>query len=296
MSYVEHSRVGEALTVTGTGDITTGSTPLTNLRTFANACTVGDTFPLWIIDTTAGTFEESVGTYSAANTITRTPYIGQTLVSFAGNSCQVFINRSRYNDTSVPNVDPSGFSWVGFKNWSQPVYASHPNNGCDWSPTALPAYFPVLWECPGIISAVTFEVYTASATAGSGALVALMAPTAGSASSWTILCDFTATTNVDLTTKSTQTISNFTPFYLPRGLYILQVVENATGSNSGSMRSWGECNGDYLYIFNSTYETADRPSKAGAPQAGTLNNPLLTASDLKNSINCSCPVTLLGVS
>ncbi len=91
MPYIEYPRVEENLVVTGTGAVTTGSTPVSGAQTFADVATIGDTFPLWIVDTSTSppTIESSLGTYTAANTITRTG----TLVSFLGNACSVFIAR-----------------------------------------------------------------------------------------------------------------------------------------------------------------------------------------------------------
>ncbi len=97
MPYVEHFRVEESLVVTGTGAVTTGATPVAGSQTFADAAAVGDTFPLWIVDTTTSppTIEASLGTYTAANTVSRTlvPGGSPALVTFAGNACSVFIAR-----------------------------------------------------------------------------------------------------------------------------------------------------------------------------------------------------------
>ncbi len=97
MPYVEHFRVEESLVVTGTGAVTTGATPVAGSQTFADVGVIGDTFPLWIVDSTASppTIEASLGTYSAANTLTRTlvPGGSAALVTFLGNACSVFIAR-----------------------------------------------------------------------------------------------------------------------------------------------------------------------------------------------------------
>ncbi len=97
MPYVEHFRVEESLVVTGTGAITTGATPVAGSQTFADAAAIGDTFPLWIVDSTVSppTIEASLGTYTAANTVSRTLVLGGSpaLVTFLGNACSVFIAR-----------------------------------------------------------------------------------------------------------------------------------------------------------------------------------------------------------
>ena len=95
--YREYFRVEESIVVTGTGAITTGATAASGAQTFSDVASIGDTFPIWIVDTTTSppTIEASLGTYTAANTVSRTLLSGgsSALVSFLGNTCSVFISR-----------------------------------------------------------------------------------------------------------------------------------------------------------------------------------------------------------
>jgi hypothetical protein len=119
MAWVEHPRVSESITVTGTGSITTGTVATANNYTFASACAIGDTFPLWIVDktTTPATLDYCIGTYTATDTVSRTAVAGRTLVSFAGNACDVFIAR-------LPSVMTSG----GASSQGLPVVISSTGN------------------------------------------------------------------------------------------------------------------------------------------------------------------------
>ena len=76
MSHILETRVAETTTSTGTGDITLGGA-LTAHRAFADVCGTGDTteYVIYAVDTAGaptGDWEEGKGTYSAANTLTRT--------------------------------------------------------------------------------------------------------------------------------------------------------------------------------------------------------------------------------
>lgn len=76
MAYIVEDRVAETSTSTGTGDFTvTGA--FTGFRAFSAVCVVSDTIPYMIeaVDGSGiptGEWETGIGTYSAANTLTRT--------------------------------------------------------------------------------------------------------------------------------------------------------------------------------------------------------------------------------
>ena len=91
MSHVIETRVAEATTTTGTGDITLAGA-LVGHRAFSSVCTTADTteYVIYAVDasgTPLGDWEEGKGTYSAANTLTRTTVTrssnSNNLVSFA---------------------------------------------------------------------------------------------------------------------------------------------------------------------------------------------------------------------
>ena len=80
MGEVRFERVSELSTSTGTGDMILAGAAGGNMRTFAAKCTVGDTFPYMIegLGDIQGEWEHGIGTYSAANTLTRTTVIASS--------------------------------------------------------------------------------------------------------------------------------------------------------------------------------------------------------------------------
>ena len=71
MAYVWADRVLETSTTTGTGAFTLAGA-VDKHRTFAAVCSVSDTLPYVIIHLSANEWEVGLGTYSGANTLTRT--------------------------------------------------------------------------------------------------------------------------------------------------------------------------------------------------------------------------------
>lgn len=114
MTHVLRSLVGESSTTTGTGAITLAAA-LTNHRRFSTVCSTGDTVDYRIRHASDGTWETGVGTYSSANTLTRSfPEDGSsgllTLVSFASGGLEVVITprASKLNTlTGIPLVSKS---------------------------------------------------------------------------------------------------------------------------------------------------------------------------------------------
>ena len=99
MSFVIADRVKETSTSTGTGDMSL-SGAITGYQSFASQCTVGDTL-YYCIQGVAGSgipsgeWECGLGTYSAANTLTRTTVTASsnanTVVGFSAGDKQVYI-------------------------------------------------------------------------------------------------------------------------------------------------------------------------------------------------------------
>lgn len=82
MAHVVADRVLESTSTTGTGALTLAGA-VTGFRRFSAACSVGDTVPYFIeaIDSLGqptGDYEYGIGTYSAANTLTRTTVLGSS--------------------------------------------------------------------------------------------------------------------------------------------------------------------------------------------------------------------------
>lgn len=95
MAHKIENRVRETTTTTGTGPLTTTGAVAGN-RTFASKCSVGDTVRYCIEDSATGDWEVGIGTYSAANELTRTTVFDSSnagaAVSFAAGTKEVWIN------------------------------------------------------------------------------------------------------------------------------------------------------------------------------------------------------------
>lgn len=100
MSHILADRVLESTTTTGTGAIALAAA-VTGFRRFNAVCAVGDTVPYFIeavdsLGMPTGDYEYGIGTYSAANTLTRTTVLGSSnvgvAVSFATGSKNVAIS------------------------------------------------------------------------------------------------------------------------------------------------------------------------------------------------------------
>jgi hypothetical protein len=106
MAYIgPQDRVLETTTSTGTGEIALAAA-ITGFRRFNAVCAVGDTLSYFIeaIDSVGlptGDYEYGIGTYSAANTLTRTTVLGSSnggaAVNFAAGSKNVGITLQRYD-------------------------------------------------------------------------------------------------------------------------------------------------------------------------------------------------------
>lgn len=89
MPHILEDRVLESTTSTGTGAITLAGA-VTGFRRFNAVCAVGDTVPYFIeavdsVGLPTGDYEYGVGTYSAADTLTRTTVLGSSNAGAAVN-------------------------------------------------------------------------------------------------------------------------------------------------------------------------------------------------------------------
>lgn len=89
MPHIVEDRVLESTTSTGTGTIALAAA-ITGFRRFSAVCAVADTVPYLIeaIDATGqptGDYEYGIGTYSSANTLTRTTVLGSSNAGAAVN-------------------------------------------------------------------------------------------------------------------------------------------------------------------------------------------------------------------
>lgn len=96
MAHIIADRVLDTSTTTGTGAVTLAATPPTGYRTFSAVCSVSDTVPYVIEHTTTGEWEAGIGTYSSANTLTRTSVTASSnsgaSVNFSAGTKNVFIS------------------------------------------------------------------------------------------------------------------------------------------------------------------------------------------------------------
>jgi hypothetical protein len=95
MPHIIEDRVQETTTTTGTGALALLGAPA-NFKTFASRMSVGDTCWYAIVDTTNNAWETGIGTYSAANTLTRTTVVhssnADAVVTLAAGTKNVFIS------------------------------------------------------------------------------------------------------------------------------------------------------------------------------------------------------------
>lgn len=103
MPHILEDRILESTTSIGTGVLTLAAA-LTGFRRFSAVCAVNDTFPYFIeaidsLGAPTGDYEYGIGTYSAADQITRTRVLGSSnggaLVNFAAGSKNVGIGMTR---------------------------------------------------------------------------------------------------------------------------------------------------------------------------------------------------------
>ena len=94
MAHITADRVKETSTSTGTGPVVVTGTS-SGYVTFASVSSVSDTFYYTIAHSTLDEWEVGTGTYSSANTITRTTVLSSSnansLVTFSAGSKTVFI-------------------------------------------------------------------------------------------------------------------------------------------------------------------------------------------------------------
>lgn len=109
MAFKLFDRVQESSTTTGTGDFTV-SGAVTGFSTFSSRYSTGDTlyYCIQAVDTNGiptGEWEVGLGTYSAANTLTRTTVLSSSssdaLVSFSAGSKRVFVTLTALQGASI---------------------------------------------------------------------------------------------------------------------------------------------------------------------------------------------------
>lgn len=109
MAFVLRDRVRETSITTGTGPFALGGAPSASYQSFANVMSIGDTC-WYAIVLPGGAWETGFGTYSSANTLTRTTVIesssgfGPTFgITFAAGTKDVFMCEPAQESKSFPS-------------------------------------------------------------------------------------------------------------------------------------------------------------------------------------------------
>jgi hypothetical protein len=85
MAHVSADRVRDTSTTTGTGVFTVSGSAPNGYQTFSSVCSTNDTFWYSIGNQSANEWEVGLGTYSAANQITRTTVLRSSNAGSAVN-------------------------------------------------------------------------------------------------------------------------------------------------------------------------------------------------------------------
>jgi len=109
MAFITADRVLDSSTSTGTGAFVVSGTPAAGYRTFSAVMSVSDTCYYSIQGQTTSEWEVGLGTYSSANTLTRTTVYSSSnsgsAVTFSAGTKNVFITMAAARS---PQLDPSG--------------------------------------------------------------------------------------------------------------------------------------------------------------------------------------------
>jgi len=109
MAFVTADRVLDSSTSTGTGPFVVSGTPAAGYQTFSSVMSVGDTCYYSIQGQTTSEWEVGLGTYSYANTLTRTTVYSSSnagaAVSFSAGTKNVFITMAA---SRSPQLNASG--------------------------------------------------------------------------------------------------------------------------------------------------------------------------------------------
>lgn len=152
MAHITADRVRDTTTTTGTGALTVSGTAPTGYRTFSAVCSTSDTLWYAIQHQTAAEWEVGLGTYSSANTITRTTVLSSSnagsAVSFSAGTKDIFITfpaamfsgaviGAAYGGTGASNLN--GFVLAGTTNTVTVGYTVTPASISTGSFTITPA-------------------------------------------------------------------------------------------------------------------------------------------------------------
>jgi hypothetical protein len=236
MALVVADRIQESSTSTGTGDFTLAGAG-TGFRAFSAVCSTGDTLYYLIeaLDANgnpSGDWEVGLGTYSAANTLTRTTPAASSnanaAVSFAAGTKRVSLDAT------------AGYLGLAYRSGGTDVAVADGGTGASTASAARTNLGLGTIATEDEATAAQIQAGTASKAVAADKLLASAAPqtlTDGATISWDMAAGF----NAKVTLGDNRTLG--TPTNPKAGMtYCLAVIQDATGSRTMTWPSafdWG---------------------------------------------------------